>query len=61
MMKKDGNKTKFYIIDFGISKKWYGERYVKGDKNQYYILNKLNSGEEHLYINQLVLKELILK
>ena len=45
MIKKENNKDKYYIIDFGISKKWFGERYVKGDDNAFYILNKPHSGE----------------
>lgn len=45
MMKSENGKTKYYIIDFGISKKWYSERYVKGGDNTYYILNKPHSGE----------------
>jgi tRNA A-37 threonylcarbamoyl transferase component Bud32 len=45
MMKKENGVIKYYIIDFGISKKWYGERYIKGGKNTYYILNKPHSGE----------------
>ena len=50
MMKKENGKTIYYIIDFGISKKWYGEKYVKDGDNTYYILNKPHSGEgTHLY------------
>ena len=45
MMKNENGKIKYYIIDFGISKKWYSERYVKGGDNTYYILNKPHSGE----------------
>ena len=45
MMKSENGKTKYYIIDFGISKKWYGEKFVKGGDNTYYILNKPHSGE----------------
>ena len=45
MMKSENGKTKYYIIDFGISKKWYGEKYVKDGINTYYILNKPHSGE----------------
>lgn len=45
MMKNENGKIKYYIIDFGISKKWYSEKYVKGGDNTYYILNKPHSGE----------------
>ena len=45
MIKKVNSKDKYYIIDFGISKKWFSERFVKGDNNTFYILNKPHSGE----------------
>jgi serine/threonine protein kinase len=45
MINKENGKEKYYIIDFGISKKWYGERYVKNKPKTYYISNKPHSGE----------------
>ena len=45
MIKNENGITKYYIIDFGISKKWHGERYVKDKPNTFYIINKPNSGE----------------
>ena len=45
MIKKENGINKYYIIDFGIAKKWYSQKYVKGGDNTYYILNKPSSGE----------------
>ena len=45
MVKNENGVTKYYIIDFGISKKWYAERYNKNGPNTFYIFNKPHSGE----------------
>ena len=45
MVKNENGITKYYIIDFGISKKWYAERYNKNGPNTFYIFNKPHSGE----------------
>ena len=32
MIKKENGVNKYYIIDFGIAKKWYSQKYVKGKR-----------------------------